>query len=113
MPYHCTTCGEEHDDLPDIGADKPDQILGVPEEEYGDEIRLTGDLCVSGDDYFIRGVLYIPIHGQEQPFGFGVWISQKRENFETYVANFDTPKIGPFFGCSAPTSGITPSARWA
>ena len=98
MRYQCTTCGEEHDDLPDIGADKPDQILGIPEEEYGDRIRLSGDLCAHGDDRFIRCVLYIPIHGQAEPFGFGVWVSQSRKNFETYVENFDTPEIGPFFG---------------
>ena len=98
MPYQCSTCGEEHDDLPDIGADKPDQWWGVPEEERDALIRLTGDTCVIDDDYFIRGVLYIPIHGEEEPFGFGVWVSQKRENFETYLANFDTPEIGPFFG---------------
>ena len=54
MSFRCTTCGEEHDELPDIGADKPDQLLGVPEDEYDDSIRLTGDTCVSGDDYFIR-----------------------------------------------------------
>ena len=98
MPFRCTTCDQEHDELPDIGADKPDQLLGVPEEEYAGRIRLTGDTCVIDDDYFIRGVLYVPIHGEADPFGFGVWVSQKRENFETYLANFDTPEIGPFFG---------------
>src|SRR5262249_2624466 len=45
-----------------------------------------------------RGVIAIPVRGQSEPFGFGVWVSQKRENFQTYLANFDTPAIGPFFG---------------
>ena len=26
MPFRCITCGEEHDELPDIGSDMPDQI---------------------------------------------------------------------------------------
>ena len=109
MSFRCTTCGEEHDELPDIGAAKPDQLLGVPEDEYGDHIRLTGDTCVSGDDYFIRGVLYVPVHNQEEPFGFGVWVSQKKENFETYLANFDTPEIGPFFGWLCTNIGYYPA----
>jgi hypothetical protein len=24
MSYHCSTCGEIHDDLPDIGVDRPE-----------------------------------------------------------------------------------------
>jgi hypothetical protein len=98
MPFRCTTCGQEHDELPDIGADKPDHLLGAPEEEYGKRIHLTGDTCVLDDDCFIRGVLLIPVHEQAEPFGFGVWVSQNRKNFDTYLANFDTPEIGPFFG---------------
>src|SRR4051812_21807165 len=98
MSYQCSTCGEEHDDLPDIGADKPDKWFGVPKKERRARVRLSKDTCVIDDDYFIRGVLLLPIHGQEVPFGFGVWVSQKRENFETYLANFDTADIGPFFG---------------
>src|SRR6516225_4092162 len=99
MSYRCSVCGKEHDDLPDIGADKPDQWFGIPEKERKRRVKLTADTCViDNEDYFIRGVVEIPIHEQEEPFGFGVWVSQKRENFEKYLANFDSDKIGPFFG---------------
>jgi hypothetical protein len=99
MAYRCTVCGELHDDLPDIGADKPDQWWGIPAAERGRRIKLTGDTCVIDKrDYFIRGVIEIPIHDYPHCFGFGVWVSQKKENFYIYLKNFDSADIGPFFG---------------
>jgi hypothetical protein len=98
-PYRCAVCGELHDDLPDIGADKPDQWWDVAEEERGRRIELTSDTCIiDGKEFFIRGVIKIPVHGRSDSFGFGVWVSQKKENFFTYLKNFDSSKIGPFFG---------------
>lgn len=98
MSYQCADCGEMHEDLPDIGADRPDQWWGVPEEERESRIKLTEDTCIIDEDFFIRGVIHIPVHGQTEPFGFGVWVSQKKENFNTYLENFDSNAIGPFFG---------------
>jgi hypothetical protein len=99
MAYRCSTCGKLHDDLPDMGADKPDQWWAVPEEERAARIKLTPDTCEIDDEhFFIRGVIEIPIHDQADRFGFGVWVSQKRENFFTYLMNPDTSEIGPFFG---------------
>jgi hypothetical protein len=98
MKFRCHTCGKMHDDLPDIGADKPDQWWSVPAKERSKRIKLTKDACVIDDDYFIRGVIEIPIHDYPERFGFGVWVSQKKENFFKYRENPDTDKIGPFFG---------------
>lgn len=99
MSYKCATCGELHEDLPDIGMDKPDHWWDVPEGERDRRIDLTSDTCIIDDeDFFIRGVIEIPIHDYLENFGFGVWVSQKRENFLTYVDNFDSDEIGPFFG---------------
>src|SRR5262249_8754608 len=99
MAYRCTVCHKLHEDLPDIGADKPDHWWDIPEEERGRRIQLTSDTCViDGEHHFIRGVIEIPVHDHLQRFGFGVWISQKRENFLTYVQNPDSAEIGPFFG---------------
>ena len=53
-------------------------------------------------------MLLIPVHGRAEPFGFGVWVSQSRKNFETYVENFDTPEIGPFFGWLCTNIGYYP-----
>ena len=99
MSYRCTICGESHDGLPDIAADRPDHWWSVPEPERTERIWLTSDLCViDGKDYFIRGVVEIPIHEQAEPFGFGVWVSQKKDNFFAYVENWDSDEIGPFCG---------------
>ena len=99
MSYKCKTCGETHDDLQDIGFQYPDYYFGIPEDERESRIDTGTDLCVIDDEYyFIRGVIYIPIHDYEHDFGIGVWVSQKKENFEQYVENPDTSDIGPFFG---------------
>jgi hypothetical protein len=98
MSYICSTCGEEHDELPDIGSDRPDYFWGVDEKLRDEIIELTEDTCIIENDYFIRGVIEIPIIDYTDRFGFGVWVSQKKENFEKYVENFDTTEIGPFFG---------------
>ena len=99
MPFRCTVCDKIHDELPDVGADKPDIWFDIPEAERATRIKLTSDTCVVDDEfYLIRGVIRLPLTDEPEVFGFGVWVSQKKENFETYLANYNTSKIGPFFG---------------
>ena len=99
MSYVCKCCGEVHDGLPDVGFDQPAYAADVPEDERAERVRLDEDLCVvDNEHHFIRGVLRLPVHGQDEPFGIGVWVSQKAENFWTYVEHFDSSEIGPFFG---------------
>ncbi|HZS46438.1 MAG TPA: DUF2199 domain-containing protein [Blastocatellia bacterium] len=103
MSFRCATCDEIHEGLPDIGWDRPDPCYAIPEGEgegEGDQrINLTSDTCIiDNEDFFIRGVLEIPINGQQASLGLGVWVSQKRENFYKYLENFDSADIGPFFG---------------
>jgi hypothetical protein len=91
MTFRCVTCGEEHDGLPDLGMLAPDPYVDVPEAERAVRTTCTPDRCtVRGDDgehYFIRGVILIPVHGQDEPFGIGAWVSQSKANFERYAAN--------------------------
>lgn len=99
MTYKCSTCDETHDDLPDIGDDKPYYWYSVPEGERRARAELTQDTCViDGEDFFVRGVIRIPVHGHHRDFGFGVWVSLKKENFDAYIASPDSEQIGPFFG---------------
>lgn len=98
MSYCCSTCGEIHDDLPDIGSNKPDYWWHVSEDQREKIITLTEDTCIISEDFFIRGVIEIPILNYPEGFGFGVWVSQKEENFYKYVENSDSEEIGPFFG---------------
>jgi len=97
MAFTCTTCGHEHTDLPHVGAGAPFHWTA----EFGGDPNclLTDDLCIiEGRDFFVHGVIEIPVHGYEHEFGWGVWVSHKRENFEIYRAHFDSSAIGPFFG---------------
>ncbi len=96
MSVSCATCGEEHDGLPDIGMRAPDPYLEVPEDERAERTTFTPDRCTvrdeDGEHYFIRGVIFIPIHGQDDPFGLGVWVSQSRAHYERYSQNEAMPE---------------------
>lgn len=60
---------------------------------------LTEDLCIiDGQDFLVHGVIEIPVRDYEHEFGWGVWVSHKRENFQTYREHFNTANVGPFFG---------------
>jgi hypothetical protein len=109
MAFYCPDCKEEHDGLPDLGMDHPDAYFGVPEEEREERTWYTRDLCTityedGQTDYFIRGVLYIPLEGEEQPFGIGVWVSQSKTNFERYVEGEEDTE--PTFGWLANRVGF-------
>ena len=99
MPYHCGTCGQTHDGLPDLGFRWPDPYFDVPEAERVARVKGNTDTCaIDNEAFYIRGVILMPVVGTSDHFGLGVWVSQKRENFQTYLDNYDTPEIGPFFG---------------
>jgi hypothetical protein len=99
MNYYCSCCGQAHEGLPDIGSAKPWSMYTIPEPEWSTRVFLTEDTCVIDDqEFFIRGVLEIPVLGQEESLGFGVWVSQSQEHFLCYQQNPDTEDIGPFFG---------------
>src|SRR5688572_10338693 len=99
MSFQCHTCSETHDGLPHMGCDYPDPYFDVPEEERQRRVFIDSDLCsIDDEQFFIRGVIEIHVHGEDDPFGFGVWVSQKKENFQTYKENFESEEIGPFFG---------------
>jgi hypothetical protein len=99
MTFHCATCGDEHDGLPDLGMHAPDPYLDVPEDERPARTTFTPDHCTvrddDGDHFFVRGVILIPLRGQDEPFGIGAWVSQSRENFERYATNAE---MDPTFG---------------
>lgn len=101
MAFRCTTCDEEHEGLPDLGCDAPDPYLEVPEEEREKRTTYSLDRCTVLDEdgeehFFIRGVAFIPIKGQSEPFGVGVWVSQSEANFDRYLD--DEEEMEPTFG---------------
>jgi hypothetical protein len=99
MKYRCHICGNEHDGLPDVGADRPDPFWIIPEDERSRRISLTSDTCqIDGSQFYVRGLIRLPIRDSDERFGIGVWVSHQEDNFRAYVQQPDSPTIGPFFG---------------
>ncbi|MBK1880738.1 DUF2199 domain-containing protein [Pelagicoccus mobilis] len=97
--YKCHICGESHQDMPDIHSEYPDQYWDVAPEERDRRIKTTSDTCeIDGEHFFVKGIVELPIGDEGDRFGFGVWLSLKKENYETYLKNFDSDEIGPYFG---------------
>ena len=88
--YTCACCGETFTGSPSRAFLKPPFYFDVPEAEREARITIDSDLChIRGetedcDIFAIRVTLDIPIHGEDDPFTWGVWVTQSRANFERY-----------------------------
>lgn len=105
--FKCAECGQLHEGSPSFGFSAPDAWL-----EQSDEIKEQGaineDLCrytdEDGEHYFARVIVEVPIHGVDQPFMWGVWVSLSRESFDHYVETWNNPDTSRvYFGwlCNA------------
>jgi hypothetical protein len=106
--FKCSCCEEIHEGSPSVGYRMPDQYACLSEEKKASIGKLSSDVCTitheEGMDYFIRAVLEIPIHGIEEPFLWGIWVSLSEKSFNRYVETYDDPVEGEgFFGwvCNA------------
>lgn len=91
----------------DLAAYAPDQWEGDEAYEPNSALRLEGDFlsedfCVlRGEHFFVRCVFDIPVTGLVEKFGYGVWSTLSRANFELYVDGFEDAvysDMGPWFG---------------
>jgi len=105
--WNCGSCGIAHRGIVDLAAFAPDFWEGPEEYEHNSALRLDGnflseDFCVvDGEHFFVRCVLEIPVHGLTERFGFGIWSTLSRANFDIYVNGFDDgtyANIGPWTG---------------
>ncbi|APW36689.1 hypothetical protein RD110_05355 [Rhodoferax koreense] len=106
--FKCTCCGDIHEGSPSVGYRMPDQYTCLNEEQRASMGKISSDFCTikheEGTDYFIRAVLEVPIHGVEEPYLWGVWVSLSERSFNRYVETYDSPVEGDgFFGwvCNA------------
>jgi hypothetical protein len=107
-PWSCRACGEQHHGVFDLACGKPEPWPGSEEKEPNSALELSGnflseDFCVlEGQHFFVRAVLRLPIIGSGgEHFGFGVWSTMSRTNFERYIETFDSGEqevLGPCFG---------------
>lgn len=88
--FKCPKCTQWHDELPDIGYDRPLYAAEIPREEQDGRVFLNSDLCVvDNEHYFIRCILLVPVIGLDQEFGWGIWSTLSKSNFERYRQHFD------------------------
>jgi hypothetical protein len=100
--FHCRTCGEYHEDMPSFGWEHPMEYERIAEEERPARADLTSDMCIIDDQWFlVRGCIEIPVHGQTDPFVYGVWVSLSEKSFQIYYDTYQAEgreREGPFFG---------------
>jgi len=100
--FKCTACGQWHEGMPTFGDSAPLYYYAIPVQEREDRCVLGTDTCiVDQEHFFIRGCLEIPVHGEAEPFSWGVWVSLSRDHFNAFVASLEMKHrshIGPFFG---------------
>jgi hypothetical protein len=100
--FPCSGCGQVHTGMPALDAAAPLSYYAVPEDEREARCQLDVDTCViDGSSCFVRGCLEVPVHGEAEPFSWGVWVSLSEQSFRQWVACYNADKrahIGPFFG---------------
>ena len=93
--YRCSCCGEKHAGAPSFATDRPFLCLDILDKEYEDRVFLNSDLCViDNEHYFIRVTLTVPIHGSDEGFIFGDWVSQSQESFKKYIDSLGQDQSG-------------------
>lgn len=101
--FKCSCCGDIHEGSPSIAFRAPDHYACLSEEQKASIGKLSSDFCTvtheKGTDYFVRAVLEVPIHGIEEPFLWGVWVSLSEKSFQRYCETYVDPVEGEgFFG---------------
>ena len=101
--FRCARCGEIHEGSPSFAFEAPDYYSRLDNEQKALYGWIDSDLCTvtfeDHTDYFIRALLEIPIHGVNEPFLWGIWVSVSPKSYEQYIETCDAPAQGDgFFG---------------
>lgn len=63
-------------------------------------IFLDENYCAMDEDFFVRGIIHLPIIGCAETFRWGVWGSLSRENFKILLSKHEDPnrsELPPMF----------------
>lgn len=113
--FKCRSCGDVHEGSPSFAFKAPDPYANLSAEDKASRATLDSDVCTIAyedqTDRFIRAVLEVPIHGQEDPFLWGIWVSVSEKSLQRYLDTLDEPVPGDgFFGWLSNQIAIYPSA---
>ena len=89
--FRCGGCGAWHSQLPmAFHIQGPDAWSRKLKRVKGCE--LGSDQCVIRDEeFFVRGLICVPVAGLEEPFEFGVWVSLTEEDIMRMTDAWYTP----------------------
>ncbi|RDX38949.1 DUF2199 domain-containing protein [Vibrio campbellii] len=110
----CGCCGKEIGDFVfDKSYQMPDEIWELSDEIRDERAKIHSDLCRLDSRYFIRGVLYLPVHAVKKCFGWGVWVEVSQGDFFNYFEKFDLDNSNesPFSGAVANSLPSYPETR--
>ncbi|WP_190697817.1 MULTISPECIES: DUF2199 domain-containing protein [Cyanophyceae] len=98
LPFLCSVCGQYHDNLlMDLAYQRPADVFKVPANERPQRIRVNEDLCIIDDtEFYIRGVLMLPVHELVDSFRWGVWAQVDKEAFDYYHTHWNVPSTDNF-----------------
>lgn len=98
--FKCNTCGDVHEGAPSFSFKAPIHYETLTSEEKREKARLGTDFCLIDEkNSFIRVLLEIHIHGSDEPFLWGVWVSVSQDNFRMYCDHFrDNDYEDKYFG---------------
>ncbi|AIJ45853.1 hypothetical protein O987_08535 [Comamonas testosteroni TK102] len=114
--YQCSKCDEIHEGSPSFAFDAPAPYRRLSEQEREAWAELSDELCVishpEGTQYYVRAILEVPIHGLDEPFLWGIWVSASEASFHRYLDSFDKPPEDPiFFGWLSNLIAVYPTQK--
>ena len=87
----CEQCQIEHPlDEMELSFKWPDVIAELSPAERSDIAQENSDLSVlSGERFFVRAVLPVPVIGRSRPYNLGVWVEVDQLSFERIYLLWD------------------------
>jgi hypothetical protein len=83
--YTCACCGDTHRDVP-FAWHVPAPAQWSERYEGREDCVLDAELCMIEErDFFVRGIVEIPVVDAGEAFHWGVWVSLSESNFDRTV----------------------------
>ena len=109
MSFTCDVCGETHaGETRDIRMSLPQPIYLLDEEERSSRAYVEDDFALlngaTGDRYFVRALVELPIADEDGYFGYGAWVEVSEADVTELGELWndeDGQQAGPFHGTLA------------